>query len=149
MDKTVFANMMPFFGLLFAWAVVLVTTRKQRHQIDAQRDVQQTLLGKFNSGEDLARFLSTPEGREFVDRIALHPYPDPRRSAAEMSAWACVLLALASAFVLIRLFLIPTDTILVPAYLLGAIGVGLLAGAAIYRRFGRKRGPKSDRGEGL
>jgi hypothetical protein len=130
----------PIVAILIGPLIIWISLRFQQAKIQAQRDVQLALLGKFSSGEEMTRFLATDEGKRLVDHLSSPPKEeDPREKTAGMLTGASVLtmlgigLAIAGAVG-------GKQALLIPALITGAIGLGLFAGAAISHRFSKKMG---------
>ncbi len=130
----------PLGGMLLAWAIVYAVMRNKRHQTGAQREVQLALLNKFSSGDEMTRFLSTEEGRQFVDRLAAPSDNDPRQRIAGMVTGGCVLVALSIGFFSLSVYRPSGADFVIPAVVIGAVGLGLFAGAALSLRISKKLG---------
>ncbi len=142
--ETVLKNSLPFMALLFTWAAMFGVLRTRRRRSEAQRDVQIALLNKFSTGEEMTKFLSTEEGRRLVDHIASPSDDDPRRRAVVLVIPACVLSAVAIGFAIFA-SIEQREDMLLPAIVIGGVGVGLFAGAALSMRIAKKLGMTKDR----
>ena len=129
MLNSMFFPATPFLALLFVWAIVYVVIRAKRQRSEARREVLLALLNKFESAEEMTRFLSTDEGRRLVDQLAAPTDEDPRQRAAGIMVPGCILLTMALGFVYLHF---QTDSdLVIPAVVIGAVAVGLFAGAAL------------------
>ena len=144
MEYDVLHKSLPFLGLLFVWAIIYITQRNKRHRSDAQRDVQLALLNKFSTGEEMARFLSTEEGRRLVDQLTAPSEDDPRLQAVGLVIPGCVLAALSIGFVVLAV-VEQRDALFFPAVIIGAVALGLFAGAAVSLRIAKKLGLTKER----
>lgn len=128
----------PMAAILVSPLVIWIAQRFQQTKIQAQRDVQLALLAKFSSGEELTRFLATDEGRRLMDHLASPGEKDPREEIVGMLVGGSITAMLAIGFS-IAAELTGKEFLLIPALINGAIGIGLLLGAAITHRFSMKK----------
>ncbi len=124
--------------------IIWIALRFQQAKIQAQRDVQLALLGKFSSGEEMTRFLATEEGKRLVDHLSTPGEEDPRQKTAGMLTGGSILMMLSLGFAGLALTQ-DLDRLAIPAVAIGSVGLGLFVGAAISHRFSKKVGLDRDR----
>jgi hypothetical protein len=129
----------PMAVILIVPFIVWFAQRSEQAKSAAQRDVQLALLAKFNSGEELTRFLATEEGKRLMDHLASPAKDDPRQTVAGLLIGGSILTMLAIAFAGLAVAS-GERRLAIPAAAIGAVGLGLLAGAAIEHRFSKKTG---------
>ena len=128
----------PVAALAMTSVIVWLGLRSEQARTEAQRDVQLALLQKFSSGDDLARFLATEEGKQMIDKLSLdNGKSDPRKKTVEMLTGALVTLFLGIGFCVMG----PKAPIFfIPGIICLAVGVGLLVAAAVAHRVSKKLG---------
>jgi hypothetical protein len=128
-------------GMIFAAVVVYMVLRKRRQQGEAQKEVQLALLNKFNSGDELTRFLATDEGRRLIDRLAAPPWAkDPAQRAVGMTIGGSVMVMMAIGLaVLVNYSPGQYHSYVVPAVISGSLGIGMLLGSALLNRLAGKK----------
>jgi hypothetical protein len=114
-------------------------------------ETQKHLLEKLGSTAEVAHFLASPEGKELLDRLKPPPPPPPPRppSPAEvmfMMIWtAMILIGVGAGFLVGSIWV--NSKLLVPAAIIGFIGIGILVGLMITHALARHWGlVKIDKG---
>ena len=118
-----------FFGVvaLIAWLFHI----RSRSRLRAQMDMQTQLLGKFNSGTELAAFLSSPAGQQFASGLTTAPV-NTQRVLVKHASVGAVLTALGLGMILFgRGATFPSVVIL-------SAGIGFLIAALLTQRLSRK-----------
>jgi hypothetical protein len=129
----------PVVAILVGPLIIWIAHRFQQVKIQAQRDVQLALLGKFSSGEEMTRFLASEEGKRLIDRLATPGEDDPRQKTAGMLIAASILTMLAIAFAGLAVAS-GERHLAIPAVVIGSVGIGLFIGAGISHRFSKETG---------
>lgn len=120
----------------FAGVVLLFWLRGRANQfrLARQAETHQQLLAKFQSGQELADFIETPGGREFMRQFE----PNPHRMILGILSAGIV----GTAVGLGLLFLMTQeDGFLYPGVVTTMIGVGLILAAVISRRLSQEWKP--------
>ena len=128
----------PVAAILIAPFIIWIAHRSEQAKMQAQRDVQLALLAKFSSGEEMTRFLATDEGRSLIDHLASSGKKDPRHETAGMLVGASILTMLGIGFG-VAARVTGEEGLLIPALVIGAVGIGLIVGAALAHRFWTKK----------
>jgi len=128
-------TMASLFGGI-SWIVWVVTTNRRKHQETVSRaQIQEKLLEKLSTNQDLAEFLKTEAGQELMSATARETASPIRRILTSIQA-GIVLLALGIAFLgLSRLAALEDgfEGLLVMGTMATALGVGfLLSGVFSY-----------------
>ena len=117
---------------LFAMIVLLVWLRHRAAQAKAlvRTDVQKHLLDKFNSGEELTRFIESDDGRRFLEQLTVER-TDPR--AAQL--WP-VRVGIVLAVLAIGLLALSTQDggLVFPGIMALTLGIGVLIAAWVSHR---------------
>lgn len=115
----------------FAMVVLLVWFghKEKRARIQEQGELRKRLLDKFSSGQELAEFLATPHGQNFLkDQEANGGQRSPRGRVILSIGSGIVLVMLGAAFLgLMRL----QQGFVYPGTIVTALGVGILVASAI------------------
>ena len=106
-------------------AVIWLVTRSKQRGAQYRAEVQMKMIDKFGSSAEFVKFLESPAGREFLQ---------PQRSARDR-----VMAGIRTGIILLFLglgfsigFVAEHDTgFFVPAFILGALGLGFLVSSAI------------------
>ena len=135
-----------FFGFVgfVVWMAITHNTRRANLRAETQKH----LLEKFSSGQELAAFLETGAGREFLKGNIEERESGPKWLGMAQGATVVIFLAIG--------FLVTSGGggdevyMTMPGTILLAIGLGLLAAAGLAWYAGRKRDDDDDRpGDGL
>ena len=118
--------------------------RRESAQSQLLFEAQKQLLDKLGSTADVSQFLSSAEGKEFLDRLKPPPPPPSPRppSPAEvmfMMIWGAVILIGVGAGCLVGAIWVST-TLLLPAAVIGFAGVAVLVGLMITHALARRWG---------
>ncbi len=124
---------LPFFILLFVWLMAFIGIRHKRVRSEARRDVQVALLNKFQTGEEITKFLATDEGRRLISELGA-PH-DARHAAVGLTIGACVTGSLSLG--LWAASFLEHKSLQVPAIITGSVCIGLVLAAIISRRLTR------------
>lgn len=126
-------QVLPLF-VLFGAAVAVVWLRSRSNQVRLakQAETQQQLLAKFQSGQELAEFIETEGGREYLRQFESNPHGT---IVAVLGAGIVVSVLGLGVLVL----LIWEDGLLFPGVVITALGIGLVLAAVISRRLSEKR----------
>ena len=139
-------GIVPIAGILFVIAIVFINSREKRQRAEGQKDIQLALLNKFESSEELSRFLATDEGRRLMDNVSATPMDsDPRRHALGLTIAAGIMIARAAGFTALVVAGIMPDNFLVAPAAIGAVGIGLTIGATLAWRIANKTEFRRDR----
>ena len=130
----VLSNLWPFLVLLAVWLFAFIGLRHRRIRSEARRDVQLALLSKFQTGEEITKFLATEEGRRLLDQLA-GPQENLHDKTAGLVVPGCVLTCVGIA---LGIASTKDPDILVAALVVGSVGVALFIGAAFTYRLARK-----------
>lgn len=133
-----FSMWIPVTAILIAPLIIWIVHRSEQAKMQAQRDVQLALLAKFSSGEEMTRFLAADEGRRLMDHLASSGKDDPREKIVGMFVGASILTMLGIGFG-VAAAVTGEESLLIPALIIGAVGIGLIVGAAIAHRFSTKK----------
>lgn len=141
MDE-IFHRSIPFFALLAVWLFAFIGIRHKRARNEARRDVQLALLNKFQTGEEMTKFLATEEGRRLLDQLS-GPVEDLHHKTVGLVVGSSVLLSIGIAFGVLA-YAFGTKGFIVAGSVIGAAGLGLVMGAAVANRISRKLGSRQD-----
>ena len=114
---------------LFAAVVGIVWLRARVNQarLARQAETQQQLLAKFQSGRELAEFIETDDGKQFLDQFE----SDPHRMMLVVLGAGIVSSVLGLGFLVLMIW---EDGFLFPGIGTTALGVGLIAAAIISKK---------------
>ncbi|MCB9384980.1 MAG: hypothetical protein H6509_10205 [Bryobacterales bacterium] len=121
--------------LLSVWLFAFIGVRRRRMHTEARRDVQLALLNKFQSGEEITKFLATEEGKRLLGQLA-GPESNPRHKAVGLVVGGSVLATIGVAFLILSAAYGERD-FLVAGSVISATGLGLFIGAAAASRLAR------------
>ena len=126
--------LIPFGFIVALVAIVWLIGRVIQGRHAKQADTQQRLLAKFESGQELAEFMETEGGREFLRQFESNPH---RMILGSLSA-GVVLSFLGLGFFVLT----PLDSDFVfHGVITLALGIGLIVAALISRRLSAKWQP--------
>lgn len=113
----------------FAAVVGIVWLRARVNQVRLARqaETQQQLLAKFQSGRELAEFIETEDGKQFLGQFE----SDPHRMILVVLSAGVVSSVLGFGFLLLMIW---EDGFLFPGVGTTALGVGLVAAALISKK---------------
>ncbi|HEX8616952.1 MAG TPA: hypothetical protein VF911_05120 [Thermoanaerobaculia bacterium] len=104
--------------------IVYFVTRGRQRRIEAQVMMQTRLIDRFTSGPELAEFLQSPAGRQFVNAVETSPAAHSGQRIMTGFNRAIVLTMLGLAFLFLTIF--SDDDFVVPAAILFSLGLGNL-----------------------
>ena len=125
--------LIPFVFFAFVGFVVWVAISHQTRRATLRADMQKQLLERFSSGQELAAFLETEAGKEFLRNSEDR---QPRYRWLGMAQGAIVVIFLSIGFLAMSS---GQGYMLMPGTILLAIGLGLLAAAGLAWYVGRKQ----------
>ena len=115
-------------------AVVLIiwlTGKVRQFRIEKQVELQQQLLAKFESARELAEFLETDSGRQFMRQFDANPH----RSILALMSVGIILAFLGLGF---HGLAFSNSEFVIPGVLTLVVGVGFIVAAAVSRRFSKQ-----------
>ena len=128
-----------FNALLVGWAIWLYARRKQE-RIRSELDIRRRMLDKFATGDELAAFLASDTGRQFVESLSTDQNAHARKILGSIKVGAVLTFLGAGLWMLVAL---DPDRV-IPVGLFGTIalatGLGFLASAALSFRLSRDWG---------
>ncbi len=117
--------------------IVALVTKSRERRVEAQMQMQSRLIDRFGSSNELAAFLHSPAGRQFVTGVAAVPKMFARERIVAAFTRAIILTAVGVSFTIIAI--IEDDTSwYVPASIVFSLGVGYLIAAIVTWRFSQK-----------
>jgi hypothetical protein len=116
--------------------VVYFVTRGRQRRIEAQAAMQTRLIDRFASGPELAEFLQSPAGRQFVNGLENAPSVVTRDRVLTGFNRAIILTMLGVAFVFLTIF--ADDDFMFPAAILFSLGLGYLFAALLSYKLSSK-----------
>lgn len=123
-------------SVMVVFIVALVTKSRER-RLDAQMQMQTRLIDRFGSSNELATFLQSPAGRQFVTGVSTVPKMFARERIVAAFTRAIILTSVGVAFVVIALIENDSDWY-VPASIVFSLGLGYLIAAVVTWRFSQK-----------
>jgi hypothetical protein len=73
MREFIWEGVFPLLGMLLTFGmvvfIVLIITRARQRRLELQTELQSKLIEKFGSATELAAFLQSPTGRQFVNGV--------------------------------------------------------------------------------
>jgi hypothetical protein len=129
----------PVVAILIGPIIIWIAHHFQQAKVQSQRDVQLALLAKFSSGEEMTRFLATEEGKRLIEHLSSPGEDDPRQKAVGMLTVGSILTALGIGFAGLALMQ-GMGRLVIPAVVIGSVGLGFFIGATISHRFAKKMG---------
>lgn len=115
-----------FFGAVIA--IIWLTGRVKQYRIEKQGELQQQLLAKFESAGELAEFLESESGRQFMRQFESSPY----RMILGTLSLGIIFSFLGLGF--LGLTALSNQELLYPGVILLVLGLGFSAAAAVSRR---------------
>ncbi len=114
---------------LFAAVVAIIWLRARVNQVRLARqaETQQQLLAKFQSGRELAEFIETEDGKQFLGQFE----SDPNRMILVVLSAGIVSTVLGFGLLLLMIW---ENGFLFPGVGTAALGVGLIAAAIISKK---------------
>jgi hypothetical protein len=137
---TAFLVPLAFFAMIvfIVWLVVL----RRKAQIRAQAEIRKQLLDKFGSAQELALFMESKGGQQFLGDAKWQ-----NKSQLRFLPGGVITTMLGLAFLGLTLM---RRNFIVPAVILLAVGIGLLISAAIaYKLASKKTGQPIDPSSGM
>ena len=137
---------------LFAMIVLLVWVAHRSREAEGKHraETQKHFLDKFGSGQELADFLATETGHDFLDQFAakkrdsfLEKFFDPRSRALRMIVPGIILTLLGLGMLALT---VAGEDLLVAGVVLLSIGLGFLISIAVMGRVSKKWEPTKDEG---
>ena len=136
-------------GIQMAFTAVVIYLVFQSNNAKAQRraELQARLIERFDTAEELVRFLATDEGKQLMSNLA-PPRSNPTAASATGFKAALILLFLALAFLLLNA-LIADSLFMVPGLLCMALSAGIGAAAFLGLRLAGRSEPMDPSEESL
>lgn len=117
--------------------IVALVTKSRERRVEAQMQMQSRLIDRFGSANELASFLHSPAGRQFVTGVASVPKMFARERIVAAFTRAIILTAVGVAFTVIAI--IEDDSgWYIPASIVFSLGLGYLIAAIVTWRFSQK-----------
>ena len=133
-------ELIPIVGIICMSAVTVLVvyfvTRGRQRRIEAQVAMQTRLIDRFASGPELAEFLQSPAGRQFVSGVENAPSVVTRDRVLTGFNRAIILTMLGVAFVFLTIF--ADDDFMFPAAILFSLGLGYLFAALLSYKLSSK-----------
>ncbi len=134
-------EMIPIVGILasFTAAVLIVyfITRAKQRRAELQAEMQSRLIDRFGSGPELAAFLQSPAGKQFVGSVQAAPALMTRERVLGGFTRSIILTALGAAFMFIA-FWDHDDGWVIPAAILLFLGVGYFIATVVSYKLSKK-----------
>lgn len=128
MNWSAFEDIVMTLGLFAAVVgIVWLRARVNQARLARQAETQQQLLAKFQSGRELAEFIETDDGKQFLGQFE----SDPHRMMLVVLGAGIVSSVLGLGFLVLMIW---EDGFLVPGIGTMALGVGLIAAAIISKK---------------
>jgi len=123
-------------SIMVVFIVALVTKSRER-RVEAQMQMQSRLIDRFGSSNELATFLQSPAGRQFVSGVASVPKMFARERIVAAFTRAIILTSVGVAVVVIA-FIQEDSGWYIPASIVFSLGLGYLFAAIVTWRFSQK-----------
>jgi hypothetical protein len=123
-------------SIMVVFIVALVTKSRER-RLESQMQMQTRLIDRFGSSNELAAFLQSPAGRQFVTGVSAVPRMFARERIVAAFTRAIILTSVGVAFVMIALIQGDSDWY-TPAAIVFSLGLGYLMAAVVTWRFSQK-----------
>ncbi|MDE0074808.1 MAG: hypothetical protein OXR82_16965 [Gammaproteobacteria bacterium] len=128
MNWSAFEDIVMTLGLFAAVVgIVWLRARVNQARLARQAETQQQLLAKFQSGRELAEFIETDDGKQFLGQFE----SDPHRMMLVVLSAGVVSSVLGLGFLVLMIW---EDGFLYPGVGTTALGVGLIAAAIISKK---------------
>ncbi len=114
--------------------IIWLLVRANREKLQAKADLYRELLTKFSSGQELGEFLSTEEGRNFLQNF-WSTQADPRKRFVKAIGAGLVITFSGVGFLVLTLKI---PDLVIPGVLLVAVGIGFLVAGGISYRLSKK-----------
>lgn len=133
-----------FFLTICVIAVSVSNTRRERARYQAE--VQTRMIDRFSSAPEFVTFLSSKEGREFMQTFETQPRLAARDRILKGIRTATVLSFLGFAFVVISFM--EDRTLIIPGLVLLGLGLGYVASTVLMMRLSKEWGLLDDPNRG-
>lgn len=120
--------------------VAAIRARSRRDHARLRTEVQKSLLEKFSSSQDLAAFLASPGSQRFLGDLSWERRRADIKERILRSVRAGVVLSMIGLAFFVLAIADNERKVAVPGVLFLALGVGLLAAAAVSYRLGKAWG---------
>lgn len=128
--------------------IVWLQARRRKAELETKAQIYNRLIEKYGSAQELAEFLKTEEGREFLRGLAMPPAERPATVLRWIRA-GLILTFLGLAFIFVGWWpALEEPGLMFPGVILTALGVAFLLGAWVTHWWGRRFGETGDRPSG-
>lgn len=139
-------EMIPIVGIIASSAmvvfVVYFVTRSRQRRVEAQVEMQGKLIDRFGNAAELAAFLQSPAGRQFVDGVQAAPAVLTRDRVTSGFTRAIVLTMLGVGFLFLTF--VENNDFAGPAIILFSLGIGYLIATFVTWKLSKtKFGPET------
>lgn len=129
----------PALCLLIAW-LAWVTNRVSHLKVKAQIELQNRLLEKIHSAQDVVQLMQSEEGRQFIEAFSIKR-PTVIEEIMASVRKGIIFTVIGMGGLLMRwIFPMGFGVFILASILIGAIGVGLLISSAIHYRMSKSWG---------
>ncbi|GBC85699.1 hypothetical protein HRbin11_02149 [bacterium HR11] len=136
--------LIPIVAIVGSFAVVVLIvwlrTRQRKAELEMRAQIYNRLIEKYGSAQELTEFLKTEEGRAFLQGLAMPPAERPATVLRWIRA-GLILTFLGLAFVFLgRWPALEEPDLMIPGFILTALGIAFLLGAWVTHWLGRRLG---------
>lgn len=138
--------LVPLGTMAMVVLIVWVTSDSKRKTKERQAEIVRQLIDKFSTGEAFAAAIQGPEGSKLAEALALE---DPEQKPATWKGLfipASVLTCLGMGFLVLSLG--QRDYLLIPAVVIGSVGLALALSTYVMWRVERRNGGGSGNDQG-
>ena len=126
--------------------IVWFSHESKRKAKARQAEIVSQLIDKFSTGEAFAAAIQGPEGSRLAEALALEGADPPKQTWKGLFIPASVLTSLGIAFLILAG--VRDDDLLIPALVIGSVGLGVALAAYVLWRVEQRNGDGSSNGEG-
>jgi len=127
----VIALMVPFAFFATCILIYWLFGKVRQHRVEKQAEIQQQMLTKFESAGELAAFLETDSGRQFMRQFESNPH----RSILALMSIGIILTFLGLGF---HGLAFSNSDFVIPGVITLVIGAGFIVAAVVSRRLSRQ-----------
>ncbi len=148
MTEFIYAGIMPLVGVLMSFTlvgvIILGILRTRMRRMELQNDIQTKLIEKFNSPAELAAFLQSDVGRDFINGVQTAAERQVRARVSTAVRIGIIFAALGIAFLALWP-LTNTPGLVWPGVLLLALGIAFFGSAYSMLHFASAEDARSPR----